>query len=194
MNQRYLFHAFTLKYNGISNKIVSDITISQPFDPKQEPNPSLEFHNLKALWDTGATNSVIKKAVVTKLSLLPIGITNLTDANRTVQRFTYIINMILPNRVLFSGVRVVECDDIVSNFDVIIGMDIINRGDFSITNVDGKTCMSYRIPSIETIDYVRLANQITYTNVGRNDPCPCGKKDSSGKPIKFKHCCGKNVS
>ncbi len=27
--------------------------------------------------------------------------------------------------------------------------------------------------------------------VGRNDPCPCGAKDASGKPIKYKKCCGK---
>jgi len=25
--------------------------------------------------------------------------------------------------------------------------------------------------------------------IGRNDPCPCGKKDSTGKPIKYKKCC-----
>jgi preprotein translocase subunit SecA len=24
---------------------------------------------------------------------------------------------------------------------------------------------------------------------GRNDPCPCGKKDSTGKPLKYKKCC-----
>lgn len=24
---------------------------------------------------------------------------------------------------------------------------------------------------------------------GRNDPCPCGAKDESGKPRKFKRCC-----
>jgi len=28
-------------------------------------------------------------------------------------------------------------------------------------------------------------------NPGRNSPCPCGAKDSAGKPIKFKKCCGK---
>jgi len=27
--------------------------------------------------------------------------------------------------------------------------------------------------------------------IGRNEPCPCGKKDSSGKPLKYKKCCGK---
>lgn len=28
-------------------------------------------------------------------------------------------------------------------------------------------------------------------HVGRNDPCPCGKMDARGRPIKFKKCCGK---
>ncbi|MBI3335693.1 MAG: preprotein translocase subunit SecA [Candidatus Portnoybacteria bacterium] len=28
------------------------------------------------------------------------------------------------------------------------------------------------------------------TKVGRNDPCPCGAKDTTGKPIKFKKCHG----
>lgn len=26
--------------------------------------------------------------------------------------------------------------------------------------------------------------------VGRNSPCPCGKLDMDGKPIKYKKCCG----
>jgi hypothetical protein len=24
---------------------------------------------------------------------------------------------------------------------------------------------------------------------GRNDPCPCGRKDEKGKPVKYKNCC-----
>ncbi len=27
--------------------------------------------------------------------------------------------------------------------------------------------------------------------VGRNDPCPCGAKKADGRPVKYKHCCGK---
>jgi len=27
--------------------------------------------------------------------------------------------------------------------------------------------------------------------VGRNDPCPCGSKDASGRPLKHKKCCGR---
>jgi hypothetical protein len=34
-----------------------------------------------------------------------------------------------------------------------------------------------------------------WPKVGRNEPCPCGKKDGDGKPIKFKKCCiGKDLS
>jgi preprotein translocase subunit SecA len=32
-----------------------------------------------------------------------------------------------------------------------------------------------------------------YKGVGRNDPCPCGKKKEDGTPVKFKHCHGKDL-
>ena len=38
-------------------------------------------------------------------------------------------------------------------------MDIISLGDFSVTNVDGKTAMSFRFPSIKEVDYVLEANK-----------------------------------
>ena len=85
---------------------------------------------------------------------------------------------------------------VLNGFDVLIGMDIITLGDFSITNVGGKTIFSFRVPSTETIDYVQQDNQkrmsshspyIAPKAPGRNDPCPCG----SGK--KFKNCHGKGL-
>ena len=27
-------------------------------------------------------------------------------------------------------------------------------------------------------------------DVGRNDPCPCGREKEDGTPVKFKKCCG----
>ena len=29
--------------------------------------------------------------------------------------------------------------------------------------------------------------------IGRNDPCPCGKKRPNGLPMKYKDCCGRNI-
>ena len=87
-------------------------------------------------------------------------------------------------------VVVTECEELSSNKDIgmLIGMDIITTGDFSITNYNEHTTMSFRTPSIQTIDFVRGmkegVNVVKDKIPGRNDPCPCG----SGK--KYKHCCG----
>ncbi len=34
--------------------------------------------------------------------------------------------------------------------------------------------------------------QIKNSKIGRNDPCPCGAKHPDGRPMKYKHCHGKN--
>ena len=46
-------------------------------------------------------------------------------------------------------------DDLGDDIDVLIGMDIIQHGDFSITNVNNKTTFSFRTPSMKEIDYVK---------------------------------------
>jgi uncharacterized protein YchJ len=80
---------------------------------------------------------------------------------------------------------------ILVDADVLIGMDVIANGDFAVTSYMGKTHMSFRMPSVECIDFVKQrpgsinVNGETLNKVGRNDPCPCG----SGK--KYKRCCGK---
>jgi hypothetical protein len=88
------------------------------------------------------------------------------------------------------GALVSELVQANPDFDVIIGMDVICVGDFSITNVAGQTCMSFRTPSCVAIDYVQEATRLRYAGVGRNDPCPCGKRNDQGKTVKFKHCHG----
>lgn len=96
----------------------------------------------------------------------------------------------MPNRVFISQLEATSGK--LKDADMLIGMDVINRGDFAVTNVGGKTTMTFRMPSCECIDFVikRRGREIirmgtTPTQVGRNDPCPCG----SGK--KYKKCCGK---
>jgi hypothetical protein len=94
---------------------------------------------------------------------------------------------ILPNQVAFPFVKVTE--GVLSGFDLLIGMDIITMGDFSITNVGGKTTFSFRVPSVKEIDFVseskiQSTTEPAFAKVGRNDPCPCG----SGK--KYKQCHG----
>jgi len=185
------FSAFTIKHNGIANRIVTAIRLSKAFDPANPPTSTFAQYETTALWDTGATKSVVTEATARALGLTPVGTTLVNHAGGSSSHNTYLINFYLPNNVCVYGVLVSECPDIAGSFGAIIGMDIISQGDFSITNCNGQTWMTFRVPSIQPIDYVIEANKITFAGVGRNDPCPCGKKDANnGKPIKYKYCHG----
>jgi len=191
MNNTIPIHAFTAKYPGRVSRIITDLTVFPAFDPSLPPDKHPKGCSTKALWDTGATHSVITQETVNNLGLVPTGKINLNHAGGSGLSNSYLVNFFLPNKVGFAGIPVSECQSVNGNFGAIIGMDIICAGDFSITNVDSKTCMTFRVPSVELIDYVVDVKKRKFAGVVRNDPCPCGKKDSSGKPIKFKKCCGK---
>jgi hypothetical protein len=181
------FNAFTLAANGLADRLITPLRISQASTEKIDDT---EFQRLlstsetaSGLWDTGATGSCVTPSMARKLNLVPVGVGNMTHAGGIRQSNKYLVDLFLPNNVHVPGVLVMELEDGMS-FDVIIGMDIISRGDFSITNSEGKTTMSFRIPSVQCIDYVREANRILGAGLSRNDPCYCG----SGK--KYKHCHG----
>lgn len=48
----------------------------------------------------------------------------------------------------------------------------------------------FKIGSIEDKEWLPTSNSVASKKIGRNEPCPCGKK-AEGKPVKYKKCCGK---
>jgi len=187
--QKIICHAFTTKYNALSNGILTDVKISAPNDSIDN-----NLKSFKALWDTGATATVIDRNVAQICGLEPTGMTIVHHAKGKSRTNTYIINVYLPNMVCFENVIVTE-GELGMHVDALIGMDIISQGDFAITNYLGRTICTFRIPSVESIDFVDLINkqktynqqyvQKNFSEISRNARCPCG----SGK--KFKNCCGK---
>jgi hypothetical protein len=178
--------AFTQKHNGLSNRIITDVLISVAFDPKNQP-PNVQFFKTRALWDTGATHSVITEATAKSLTLTATGKRLVQHAGGKGDFNTHVVNFYLPNQVAIAGVLVSECPDNDGSFGAIIGMDIIMGGDLSISNHQGQTWVTFRYPSLQGVDYVADFNRATKAvvgKVGRNDPCPCG----SGK--KYKKCHG----
>lgn len=151
------FSAFTTRFNGITNVLHTKVSLSLPYNPttdiSQPPTPV----ECDAIWDTGASMSTITKATAQKLGLKPTGKVGVSNTSGKQIKDTYLINVYLPNKVALSYVSVVECESLVGNFEFLVGMDIIANGDFSVTNVNGKTVMSYRMPSIEEVDYVKEA-------------------------------------
>lgn len=178
------FQALTTKFAGRANRILTDVTVQDGFDPTNPPSLLPTKVATKALWDTGATGSVISAQLAKQLGLSPVGVATVHTAAGPKQSPTYVVNFTLPNGVLMYGIRVTEWPGL-AECGAIIGMDVITVGDFAITNVEGETWMSFRTPSSQRIDYVESVNRLAFQNVGRNDPCPC----NSGR--KFKQCHGR---
>lgn len=185
----------TVYYRGKTNQLRSDAYVSIGFDPLKTTDHPLK-KKYTAIWDTGATNSLITKKVVKECNLKPIDMTVVKQAKGTYTSNVYLVNIALQHGVEFVNFRVTEGGEI-HDCDVLIGMDIITLGDFAVTNKNRQTIFSFRVPSIEYIDFVKQiknkpikASKVPYKRakpkVGRNEPCPCG----SGK--KYKNCCGKS--
>lgn len=180
--------SFNHSFQGIVSVLTSPVRIQEAFDHtiSQPAEPTKEYN---AIWDTGATKTAISKIVVKECGLKPTGMCKVQTAAGETDSCTYFVSVYLPNKVCLSQLRVTEVN--ISGADVLIGMDIIVNGDFAVTNHGGKTNLSFRMPSVECIDFVKQqppnieVDSKTLKRVGRNDPCPCG----SGK--KYKRCHGK---
>ena len=157
------FLAFTLKSNGILNMLKTDTLVLSDIRKKDTSyTPKL----WRGLWDTGASKSSITQRIVDDLNLIPVGNTNISTANGVVAVNTYFVDFGLPNGVTVKNV-LVSCADLGDDIDVLIGMDIIRHGDFSITNVNNKTTFSFRTPSVEEIDYVKESRN-NYENINKD--------------------------
>ena len=177
------YEALTVKSNGRADRIITEIRVAHGFDPAAPPSPLPQQIKTNALWDTGATKSVISQQLAKDLGLTAVGAENVIHASGTSISPTYIVNFLLPGDVGIAGIVVTEFPS-TGGFGAIIGMDVITLGDFVITNHNGLTCMSFRIPSQGQVDYVQEHSRQTFAGIGRNDPCPCG----SGK--KYRKCHG----
>lgn len=145
-----------MKANGIARVLRNEIHVSEVYDPKSGlPEPVKRPY--MAIWDTGATNTVVSRKIAQELGLQASGrervhAVGAGDQVHEYETDTYLVNLYLPNRLNLIGVRVSEGS--IGGADVLLGMDVIARGDFAITNFEGKTHWTFRYPSNESIDFV----------------------------------------
>jgi predicted aspartyl protease len=143
--------ALTIKSNGgLLRQLTSPVDV---FIPNQ-----VISNRYYAILDTGASGTVITQEVVNNLGLIPTGMSIVHTANGVAQQNTYIIDIALSEGILLRDITVTCATALSGGCNILIGMDIINQGDFSITNKNGITCMSFRIPSMHEIDFCAYPN------------------------------------
>lgn len=156
--------AFTITEPNIVNRLMSDVFV---FD--EYVNQSLDnVKKWKAVWDTGAELTCIAPRVSSELKLTKFGEKNISGATNTKICNTYCIDIILPNNLLVKDVVVAELHG-NTNYDLLIGMDIIRRGNFTVTNYNGQTKFSFISPSIEHLDYVDFIRNKQYSTSREQD-------------------------
>jgi hypothetical protein len=163
------FQAFTLTSNaGCLQDLKTPCRISAAFDPATTPPGSQPAAiNFVAIWDTGASACVVTQKVVDACQLQPYTMKKMQGAyGGFADRPAYLINLHLPNGVELPNITATWGE--FAGPDMLIGMDIITKGDFAITHEMGKTIFSFRIPSLHTIDYVRQANQQRDAALGKH--------------------------
>ena len=159
-------HAFTIRYAGRARVLFSKVSVCLPVTPEEAQTQRIEFREYIAIWDTGATHSAITKKVVDNLKLQPTGVRETRHAGGKSSNNTYLVNIGLPNGVMVPHVRATEVqlipDDNASDDkqpQLLIGMDLIGLGDFAVTNANNKTTFSFRIPSVQEIDFIPDAQE-----------------------------------
>lgn len=122
-----------------TRRLITDVSVC---------NPATDMvAKCRGLWDTGGRLSTVSQALVDRLDLY-------SDPEMKIRVHTSAgvhLSNVYPIKLLFEDVEVdcsvMVCGHIIDNVDIIIGMDVITKGDLSITNVNGKTEMIFRLPT-----------------------------------------------
>jgi hypothetical protein len=144
---------FTATAEGRANVLITPCFVAPVFDPKGPPEARRDYRQYRAIWDTGATNTVISHRVAEQCGLKQVGVARVRDTHEVRWCATYFVNLRLMNDMLFVGRKVTKAN--LTGADILIGMDIIGEGDFAVTSKDGNTVFSFRVPSVECIDFVK---------------------------------------
>lgn len=133
------------KYDNLQNVYWTIVGISNP------GNKIPEF--IQGLWDTGCTITTISKKVADALGLPVICKEKCNTAGGSIECNRHMVDIFLLNRLVVHNV-VIMSNPILA-VDCLVGTDIIIHGDFSVSNFDGKTTVSFRMPSQEDVDYAK---------------------------------------
>ena len=179
----HAFRAFTTSHSAQVSVLRNECGVSEAYDLGDQGNPNPQISKFQAIWDTGATNCVITQEVINTCNLFPSGVVKVYGVHEPKMSESYFVNIYLPDDVALPGVRVTKGQFIGA--DILIGMDVIGCGDFAVTNNNGRTYFSFRIPSRSHIDF---AKEIREENLSMQEIRPVKKKRRKRDPKKY----GKN--
>lgn len=112
-----------------------------------------------AFFDTGAMISAISKECALLIGAEEIGSIRMRGFTGVELVPQYIVDVELPNQMEICTLVVAESKSLGANskgepYGFLIGIDILKFGDLALNHADGYTSLSFRIPSLNHVDYV----------------------------------------
>jgi hypothetical protein len=149
-----MYNAFVKKFPVLASELNTDIEVFPV------SSVSHQGTTVYAIWDTGASQTVITHRLMSHLNLIPIETKLVHGVNSKQLVDVVAISIKLPNGFLIPDIRVFVCD-IPSPIDLLIGMDVIQLGDLHISNTGGYTLFSFVTPPLpEQFDLTQEADAL----------------------------------
>ena len=143
-----MMNILTKNYGRRQDAIITDCFVVMP-EGVTDKEGNKRFCKIEnAAWDTGATNTIISPEIVKALGLKTSGKFAVSAFGRIMEVNTYIVDLYFENGYKIANLQVMSNDDNVNfDYDVLIGMDVITKGDFCISTINGETSFSFRMPA-----------------------------------------------
>ena len=95
------------------------------------------------MWDTGSQYTFLSSRIVEALQLKPVGKAGISGISGNSDADVYNVHVVLPSGDAVINVEALGCG--YSDYDVIIGMDIIMLGEFHFDRMDDHSVFSFNI-------------------------------------------------
>jgi predicted aspartyl protease len=155
MSNKTPHKAFSQEYDKLTLRLITPVLLTAFSTEDTSPKKI----SINALWDTGASDTVITQRVAERLHLFPIDTITISGVNSIGESLVALADIELPNGFTLTRRRVIICE-MPPPIDMLIGMDIILLGDFSICNANNKTLFSFAMPPFDNkINYIDKAEQ-----------------------------------
>ena len=136
MNAAQAMGRFSINLGSLADEIVTEcefLTLDQKHRVKVR----------RTMWDTGSNATILSTALVRELSPEVFGQGGMSGIGGQAEGNTYLLHVLLPSGDVITYQEVYEAD--LRDYDAIIGMDIITRGDFHLDCNKGETVFSFQL-------------------------------------------------
>ena len=95
------------------------------------------------MWDTDSQYAFLSSQIIEALQLKPNGVAGVSGIGGNSNANVYVVHVVLPSGDAVVNVEALGGD--YSDYDVIIGMDIIMLGEFHFDRVNNRSVFSFNI-------------------------------------------------